>query len=78
MKVINVINTALLMLNETDLFEYVNGKAEEQPKLVQDKELLIRSLNEALYNVSEYYSLIQSERHEPINGKIEYKKFNKK
>ncbi len=73
MKAINVIKTALLMINESDLYNHLNGVQGEQEKFNQDKELLIKSLNEALYSVSEYYPLVEEERHAPINGKIEYK-----
>ncbi|MBR6737844.1 MAG: hypothetical protein IKL82_05730 [Clostridia bacterium] len=77
MNVQNVINTALLMLNETELYNYINGNEESQERYVQDKELLIKSLNEALYSISEYYPLQETQTLVPVNGKITYKSFSK-
>ena len=77
MKALNVISTALLMLNEYDLHKYIADGGFTQDKFEKDKELLIKSLNEALYSITEYYPLVECERHEPQNGKIEYKNFSK-
>ena len=76
MKALNVINTALIMLNEYDLYKYINEGFGEQVKFDQDKKLLIKSLNEATYSISDYYPFTKTETHVPENGRVEFKKFS--
>ena len=77
MKVVDVINKALLILADDNLKNFVLGVTPNDTQYTSDKELLLISYNNALETAINYLPIVIEETFKSEGGEVKYSKFKR-
>lgn len=77
MTVLDVVCSAVKMLGDIDLHDYLAGKASGQAEYLNDKELLLIAYNQAIETAVNYCPLVYTQSLSPVSGSVKYQKFSK-
>ena len=75
MKVLDVILTAVKILGDDNLYQYLSDENSQVVGYENDSDLLLVAYNQALTSLSAYFPFSYSETFSPENGAIKYEKF---
>lgn len=75
MTVSDVVCSAIKILGNSDLYEYISSGSNGQEVYDNDKELLLLAYNQAIEVAINYCPLVYTETFSPSNGSVKYQKF---
>ncbi len=75
MTVSDVVCSAIKILGDFDLYEYISSGKTNQEVYENDKELLLIAYNQAIETAVNYCPLVYTQTISPVNGSVKYQKF---